>query len=394
MVEPLIHGKACEDVMWLLCAAAGPIALPACPRSEQAENQSEDSDDGLTAEGDELSETAAALKRRGAVGATAVNGAALHADAARLEDLLRDVAPEAASAGGAPSVDAESASDIQRRSIADFLRHTDAPAEDGLLLFPGEGACGLAFSASFEGGNLRRVRRLSSGHIELLLNDDTKRKGRGSWFFFDLFSSAAQDVRLCIVSCTSSNSTYMDGQRIVALREACGSAWERAGFDYAYYPNRYVMGSQSTAGPCHYTLAFTLRLEPGRTRLANCYPYLFGDLLADLRALRPSSEWVGYQDLGPTLGGRKLVKLVIASPQPASAPPREHIVISARVHPGETPAAYMMRGVLELLLSHGEEARQLRDRFVWVLFPMLNPDGVALGNSRANSLGMDLNRRW
>jgi len=53
-----------------------------------------------------------------------------------------------------------------------------------------------------------------------------------------------------------------------------------------------------------------------------------------------------------------------------------------------------MRGVLQLLLSAEPEAQALRERFIFVVFPMLNPDGVALGNGRANAKGYDLNRCW
>jgi len=148
----------------------------------------------------------------------------------------------------------------------------------------------------------------------------------------------------------------------------------------------------------HYTLAFTLSLAPGRTRIAHFYPYLFGDLLNDLRRLRPSGDWLAVQDLGPTPGGRPLLMLTITAfdllSTIAERGARPHIVISSRVHPGEVPASFMMRGVLELLLSDAEEAHVLRRRFIFVILPMLNPDGVASGNGRANNAGLDLNRCW
>lgn len=58
------------------------------------------------------------------------------------------------------------------------------------------------------------------------------------------------------------------------------------------------------------------------------------------------------------------------------------VVISARVHPGETPASWMMRGMLDFITGESVEARLLRSLFVFKIVPMLNPDGVAFGNNR------------
>ncbi len=58
------------------------------------------------------------------------------------------------------------------------------------------------------------------------------------------------------------------------------------------------------------------------------------------------------------------------------------VVISARVHPGETPASWMMRGMLDFITGESAEARLLRSLFVFKIVPMLNPDGVAFGNNR------------
>ncbi|CAM9876303.1 unnamed protein product, partial [Ectocarpus sp. 12 AP-2014] len=70
------------------------------------------------------------------------------------------------------------------------------------------------------------------------------------------------------------------------------------------------------------------------------------------------------------------------------------VVISARVHPGETPASWMMRGMLDFLTGDSAEARLLRSLFVFKIVPMLNPDGVAFGNNRCSLAGVDLNRQW
>ena len=52
------------------------------------------------------------------------------------------------------------------------------------------------------------------------------------------------------------------------------------------------------------------------------------------------------------------------------------IVVSARVHPGETVASYIMEGFLKFLTSDDSQAARLRRHFIFKCVPMLNPDGV------------------
>lgn len=71
------------------------------------------------------------------------------------------------------------------------------------------------------------------------------------------------------------------------------------------------------------------------------------------------------------------------------------IFLSARVHPIETPASYTMSGAIRFLLDKKDiRAHLLRKYFVFVLVPMLNPDGVARGHCRMDALNQNLNRYY
>ena len=73
---------------------------------------------------------------------------------------------------------------------------------------------------------------------------------------------------------------------------------------------------------------------------------------------------------------------------------KEGVVITGRIHPGESNSSFMMKGVIDFLVSDDPVACELRDKFVFKIIPMLNPDGVINGNYRCSLAGCDLNRRW
>ena len=73
---------------------------------------------------------------------------------------------------------------------------------------------------------------------------------------------------------------------------------------------------------------------------------------------------------------------------------KKGVFLSARVHPGESNASWMMKGVIDFLISDNPNAQTLRKNFVFKIVPMLNPDGVINGNYRCSLAGCDLNRRW
>jgi murein tripeptide amidase MpaA len=71
------------------------------------------------------------------------------------------------------------------------------------------------------------------------------------------------------------------------------------------------------------------------------------------------------------------------------------IVFSARVHPSETNSSYVLKGLMDEFCKIDSQAGEyLRENYIVVIIPMLNPDGVSIGNSRTSLSGYDLNRCW
>ena len=71
---------------------------------------------------------------------------------------------------------------------------------------------------------------------------------------------------------------------------------------------------------------------------------------------------------------------------------KKFIFLSARVHPAETIASFMLDGLIDFLISNDPKAQLLRSKYVFKIIPILNPDGVFLGNYRGDSQGVNLNR--
>ena len=64
------------------------------------------------------------------------------------------------------------------------------------------------------------------------------------------------------------------------------------------------------------------------------------------------------------------------------------VVVIARQHPGESVGSWLMEGFLERLKSVDNCSVS------WLIVPMINIDGVLLGNNRTGLLGYDFNRHW
>lgn len=94
-----------------------------------------------------------------------------------------------------------------------------------------------------------------------------------------------------------------------------------------------------------------------------------------------------------SISGLPLYKITIARDYKSSLK-NKTILITSRVHSGETPGSQVFRGIYDFLTSDFREAKYLRRFYTFILIPVMNPDGVVCGNYRNSLAGVDLNRQW
>lgn len=94
------------------------------------------------------------------------------------------------------------------------------------------------------------------------------------------------------------------------------------------------------------------------------------------------------------MSGLNVSLLTIHERDEISAENKKCVVVSGRAHPGESNGSYMMEGFIRFISGESSEARILRKKIVFKVVPMLNPDGVVVGNHRTGLSGKDFNREF
>uniref|UniRef100_A0A8C9WT03 tubulin-glutamate carboxypeptidase n=1 Tax=Scleropages formosus TaxID=113540 RepID=A0A8C9WT03_SCLFO len=271
----------------------------------------------------------------------------------------------------------------------------------------------LRFFSKFESGNLRKAVHVRSHEYDLILNADANCSQHHQWFYFEVSGMKANvPYRFNIINCEKANSQFNYGMQPVlySVREALEGKphWVRAGSNICYYRNHFCpVHNQNGSSSAYYTLTFTVTFQhtDDVCYLAYHYPYTYSALQSHLQQLRKSVDqrkvFFQQQSLCNTIAGNPCPLVTITACPPSRSwrdlqqlRNRPYVVLTARVHPGESNASWVMKGTLEFLCSDDPAAKTLREAYIFKIIPMLNPDGVINGMHRCSLNGEDLNRQW
>jgi hypothetical protein len=135
-----------------------------------------------------------------------------------------------------------------------------------------------------------------------------------------------------------------------------------------------------------------VRPTAARFWIAHTPPYT-NEHLAELRRHAGRTTHFREQVIGRTPGGRDLLLWTISDAK-AAAGSKQTVWLMFRQHAWESGSSWVGDALVRALLADTEEARRWRERIVWKIFPLCDPDGVARGGVRFNGKGYDLNRNW
>ncbi|CAN0432576.1 unnamed protein product [Lampetra planeri] len=265
----------------------------------------------------------------------------------------------------------------------------------------------LLFESRFESGNLQKAVRVGEWEYELTLRSDLYTDKHTQWFYFRVGNTRAapRRYRFTITNLGKPRSLYGAGLRplFYSDRDAAGPlalGWRRAGSDVRYYRTRTAAAAAAeTRARYSLTWTFSFPHEGDECYWAHCYPYTYSRLAARLARVAAdprAARLCRTRVLCRSLAGNPVPVLTITGGARAALLGRAKraVVVTARVHPGESNSSWVMEGLLDFLLGDSADARLLRDTFVFKVVPMLNPDGVLVGNYRCSLSGRDLNRNY
>ncbi|XP_051778387.1 cytosolic carboxypeptidase 2 isoform X1 [Erpetoichthys calabaricus] len=256
----------------------------------------------------------------------------------------------------------------------------------------------LLFESRFESGNLQKAVRVGLNDYELTLQTDLYTNKHTQWFYFRVQNmKPGITYRFTIINLMKSNSLYNMGMKPLMYSETDALSkkigWRRVGSEIRYYKNQSLEGLHSLTWTCQFP-------NQGDTcYFAHCYPYTYTDLQRYLNEISNDSRRSQYctvRSLCRSLAGNTVYVLTITSPfqNAVFTAAKKAVVVTARVHPGETNSSWMMKGFLDFILGDSHDAEILRNMFIFKVVPMLNPDGVIVGNYRCSLTGRDLNRNY
>jgi hypothetical protein len=141
-----------------------------------------------------------------------------------------------------------------------------------------------------------------------------------------------------------------------------------------------------------HTFQFSEQFDNEPVWVAYAHPYPTSRLQSVLEKIK-TSEFVEVENIATTKEGRDVTLIKITNTQIPDAD-KKNILIMALQHAGEDAGGYMAEGLINFLISDDKEAKSARDRFSYMIIPIMNPDGTYNGTSRYNMEMEDLNNIW
>jgi len=247
-----------------------------------------------------------------------------------------------------------------------------------VLLLPLAACSGIAIRTDFEGGNLGKVEQVSETHFRCAVAGQADQNGRNrqaSWYSFRLDGAKGREVTITLTDLRGEYNFKPGGLCVrddtPPVISSDGKTWRHLGEKNAFEKDEAT---------------FKVTPESDTLWIAHIEPYPASRLDRFLGEIRGSPH-LKDDVFGKTVEGRDLHLLTITE-----APSAPVVWLMCRQHAWETGTSFVGEGAIRFLLS--DEARPLRQKLVFKILPMMDPDGCARGGVRFNRHGYDVNRNW
>jgi len=240
-----------------------------------------------------------------------------------------------------------------------------------------------AIHTDFEGGSLGKIEKVTDTHFRLSVkgeSDQDNRNRQANWYSFRVDGASSQPLTLDIVNLPGEynykpnrGAITKDTPPVISYD---GTHWEHV-TTFEYDPDEPKL---------------VLHVQPRGKRLwiAHCPPYTNVNLAALRNQIKANPDF-HEEAIGKTAGGRELYLWTISH---GAATGKKVIWLMFRQHSWESGSSWVGEGAVKTLLASTPESVALRDRVIWKIIPLCDPDGVARGGVRFNVNGFDLNRNW
>ena len=232
---------------------------------------------------------------------------------------------------------------------------------------------------SFESGSLAMY-DVDKNAIRALVRRDYDWRGRnwaGIWCYFCIRGAKGEEIEVRFVDLTdewNERTSFSWGAKTRPVYSVDHRHWRR--FDTVTFNER------------DRTLTVKFTPESESVWVAYIEPYPL-ERLDHLVARVEAWPGGGVRSLGKSVLGREIQAVSMGRSKRG-----KHAWILCRQHPWETGTSYAAEGLIERLMADTPEAENMREQVRYTIVPIANPDGVALGGTRYNALGYDLNRNY
>lgn len=222
-----------------------------------------------------------------------------------------------------------------------------------------------------------RVDLISEYEYDLFIRPDTCSPRLRLWFNFTVDNVRAdQRVIFNIVNISKIKNLFNRGMTPI-VKSTSKQKWQRI-------PRKQVYYYKSPQHQNHHVLSFSFNFdrEDDVYQFSLTYPYSYTRYMGHLDNLCNKFTSVKRETLVLSIQKKNVELVTIGSSSNTDEQHKKIVVVLGRIHPGESPSSYVCQGLMDFLVSTHPIALVLRDYVVFKIIPMLNPDGVFLGNYR------------